>query len=329
MSFITEVKDKIFSVDKYSFDELALVIFRYQAENNPVYQQFIKYLHIKPSEVQKVSQIPFLPISLFKDHKIITGSAEEQKVFESSGTTGSIPSRHYVTDLEMYDRSLLEGFRLFFGEPDDYVFLALLPSYLEREQSSLTYMMQKLMDISGNEGNGFYLYDHDRLASKLSEALGSGKKIFFIGVSFALLDFAEAYHPDLSKCTVVETGGMKGRHKEMIREELHAHLRTAFGVEHILSEYGMTELLSQAYAKENGLFETPPWMRLYIRDTYDPFSYLAPGNSGGINVIDLANINSCSFIATQDLGKQWADGKTEILGRFDHSDIRGCSLMYE
>jgi phenylacetate-coenzyme A ligase PaaK-like adenylate-forming protein len=326
---LTDVKDKIFSIGKDNFDDLALQIFQKQAKENIVYKNYLGYLGIKPERIKKVAQIPFLPIELFKNHKIITGANEPQTIFESSGTTGTVPSRHFVIDVDIYNRSLMEGFAHFFGDPADYTFLALLPAYLERKASSLTYMMQFLMDISGKPDNGFYLYDHDKLVEKIERLTRQGEKIFFIGVSFGLLDFAEQYQPDLSKAIVMETGGMKGRRKELIREELHEILKKAFRSQHIMSEYGMTELLSQAYAKEQGLFETPPWMRFLIRDANDPFALLEAGQTGGLNIIDLSNINSCSFVAAQDLARQNADGRFEILGRFDNSDIRGCSLMYE
>jgi phenylacetate-coenzyme A ligase PaaK-like adenylate-forming protein len=329
MPFLTDVKDKIFSADKDSFEGLALEIFQYQSLQNPVYKQYLKYIGIKPEQVGKVAQIPFLPVELYKNHKIITGNDDFDQVFESSGTTGMIPARHYVKDIGIYHHSLLSGFRHFFGDPSEYTFLALLPSYLERKTSSLTYMMQRLMDAAPHAGNGFYLYDHEKLYFQLEELKATGQKIFFIGVSFALLDFAEKYRPDLSGTIVMETGGMKGRRKELIREEVHQILKEAFGTEQIMSEYGMAELLSQAYAKKNGLFETPPWMRFMIRDANDPFSPAEDGITGGLNVIDLANLHSCAFIATQDLSRKTPEGFFEISGRFDQSDIRGCSLMYE
>ena len=329
MPLLTPSINEIFSVGKDSFDLLAIKIFNYQSENNPVYKQYLGYLDINALEVKKVSQIPFLPIELFKNHKILTGNGDVEMIFESSGTTGSIPSMHYVTDLKIYQKSIELGFRNFFGDPSGYVFLALLPSYLEKNNSSLVYMAQYLMQLSGHEENGFYLHEHDKLAEAIKRVSGTGKKIFFIGVSFALLDFAENYHPDLSDAIVMETGGMKGKRKELIRAELHDILKDAFQADIIMSEYGMAELLSQAYSKQDGLFETPGWMKFLVRDINDPFSYVDKGQTGGLNIIDLANINSCSFIATQDLGRIVDDGRTEILGRFDNSDIRGCSLMYQ
>ena len=329
MTLKTPLINKIFSVNKDSFDSLTIEIFQHQARFNPVYSLYLDYLHINRSEIKKVSQIPFLPIELFKNHRIVTGNTEPEMIFESSGTTGSVPSRHYITDISVYRKSIENGFRHFFGDPADYVFLALLPSYLERNNSSLVYMAQYLMELSGHHDNGFYLYDHEILAGKIHALSGSGKKLFFIGVSFALLDFAENYQPDLSSAVIMETGGMKGKRKELTRNELHNALKSSFHADNIMSEYGMAELLSQAYSRSDVIFETPPWMHFMVRDTNDPFAYLEDGQTGGLNVIDLANVNSCSFIATQDLGRIVSEGKTEILGRFDNSDIRGCSLMYE
>jgi phenylacetate-coenzyme A ligase PaaK-like adenylate-forming protein len=327
-SSLTEVKDKIFSVGPDTFDDLALEVFRLQARYNPVYGQYLRYLHIKPDEVKKVAQIPFLPISLFKQHQIVTGDGEARLIFESSGTTGTDTSRHYVLDEQMYIQSLSSAFDRFFGDSSSYVYFALLPSYLERQNSSLVYMVNYLMQQSREAGNGFYLYEHEKLFDALKAAKAAGQKVFFIGVSYALLDFADAYPIDLSGAVIMETGGMKGRRKEIIRPELHAVLKEKFNVRQIVSEYGMTELLSQAYALENGIFETPPWMRVMMREPNDPFSYVETGQTGGINVIDLANLYSCSFIATQDLGVAHTDDSFEVLGRFDHSDIRGCSLLY-
>jgi phenylacetate-coenzyme A ligase PaaK-like adenylate-forming protein len=329
MPLLTSPLNEIFSVRKDSFDLLAIEIFQYQAAHNPVYREYLGYLDINALEVRKVSEIPFLPIELFKNHKILSGSAEAEMIFESSGTTGSIPSRHYIADLKIYQKSIEQGFRQFFGDPTDYVFLALLPSYLERNNSSLVYMVQYLMNLSNHEENGFYLYEHDKLNEAIKRLSVSNKKIFFIGVSFALLDFAENYHPDLSNAIIMETGGMKGQRKELTRPELHDTLKNAFHSNTIMSEYGMAELLSQAYSKKDGYFETPAWMKFLVRDVNDPFSYIEEGQTGGLNVIDLANVNSCSFIATQDLVRIMEDSRIEILGRFDNSDIRGCSLMYQ
>lgn len=320
--------NQIFSITTSSeFEAGALEVFRFQHENNRVYRAFCDLLKTDPTQVKRLAQIPFLPIEFFKSHKIISSEKTIEKVFTSSGTTGSTSSRHYVTNLSVYEASFIKAFEYFYGNPEDYVILALLPSYLEREGSSLIYMADFLIKKSNQPQSGFYLYDLESLEKNLQSLDQSGKKVLLIGVSFALLDLAENYNFSLSNTIVMETGGMKGRRKEMIREELHAVLKKGFGVDYIHSEYGMTELLSQAYSKGNGIFECPPWMKTLVRDPEDALAWLAPGKTGGINVIDLANINSCSFIATQDLGKICGENSVEILGRFDNSDIRGCNLM--
>ena len=274
-----------------------------------------------------IEQIPFLPIKFFKSHQVITGDNSPEIVFNSSGTTGQLTSKHYVANTSVYKTSFLKTFEQFYGSPEDYCILALLPSYLEREGSSLVYMVHDLIVKSGHPDSGFYLHEHGKLAQKLKELDSKGVKILLIGVSFALLDLVSNYSFSLKNTIIMETGGMKGRKKEMIREELHGILKAGFGVGEIHSEYGMTELLSQAYSLGKGSFECPPWMRVLIRDPEDPLTLLPDGKSGGVNIIDLANLHSCSFIATQDLGKLYPDGSFEILGRFDHSDLRGCNLM--
>lgn len=332
MSGKTDYKDKIFSVNAADFDDTALEIFRFQALHNQVYSKYLEYLKVKPDEIKKVAEIPFLPIELFKTQNIFIpeNQKEPNLIFESSGTTGIFTSRHFISDPSIYKKSIEEGFWKSFGEAQDYIFLALLPSYLERGNSSLVYMMNYLMEISGNNEGGFYLDDFEALNEIIQKnKKEQNKKIFLAGVGFALLDFAEKHQPDLSGIIVMETGGMKGRRKEMIREELHDELKTAFKLDKIYSEYGMTELLSQAYTKGENYFYCPPWMKVLIREANDPFSYVSEGASGGINVIDLANIYSCSFIATQDLGRLHKNGSFEVLGRFDSADIRGCSLLYE
>ncbi|MGZ8506920.1 MAG: acyl transferase [Bacteroidia bacterium] len=330
MPFIAEVKDKIFSVSHADFESLALEIFQYQAKTNPVYAKYIALLGIKPAEIKKVEQIPFLPIQLFKSHKVVTGNLPENyTVFESSTTTGTIPSKHYVADIELYYQACLRTFEMFFGDLKDYHFLALLPNYLERGSSSLVQMVKYFMEKSGSAESGFHIYDHEKMLQQIQKLQKKNdRKIFIIGVSFALLDFAEKFPVNLSDCIMMETGGMKGRRKELIRSELHDILTKAFSAKHIYSEYGMTELLSQAYAKESGIFETPNWMKILVRDATDPFFYVENGQSGGINIIDLANINSCCFLQTQDIGIKHADERFEILGRLDNADVRGCSLMY-
>lgn len=322
-----DFQSKIFSrLDSDSFNALALEIFQYQAAENEVYRKFLKLLNNTPEQILRVEDIPFLPIELFKTERITCGHFEPQAVFTSSGTSGNNASKHLVRDLAIYRESYRRGFELFYGHAENYCILALLPSYLEREGSSLIDMAQGLIEASGHPDSGFYLDDLSRLSEKLSKLEKSGQKVLLIGVSFALLDLAEQFPQPLSKTIIMETGGMKGKRKEMTREELHAVLKDAFGAKTIHSEYGMTELLSQAYSAGNGHFVCPPWMRVMVRQRDDPFSYTT-GKTGGINIIDLANLDSCAFIATSDLGRQHADGRFEVLGRFDYSDVRGCNLM--
>ncbi len=321
-------EEEIFNcTNDLEFEQLALQVFQYQATNNRVYQEYLEHLKFDISTVKSLTQIPFLPIDFFKSHKVVSTDKEAQAIFTSSGTTGNLTSRHYVPDLKIYEASFTKGFEQYYGAVSDYCILALLPSYLEREGSSLIYMMEKLIKDSKHEKSGFYLHNHEELIAAITDLKKQNQKILLLGVSFALLDLAEKFQLDLDGVIVMETGGMKGRRKEITREELHAFLTQRLGVEKIHSEYGMTELLSQAYSKGDSLFFTPSWMKIMIRDTYDPFSYEKQGRSGGVNVIDLANIHSCSFIETQDLGRIHADGSFEILGRFDHSDIRGCNLL--
>ena len=309
------------------FESMALGVFRFQYQNNEVYRTFCAHLERTPKEVNRLEDIPFLPIEFFKSKKVICGTEDHEVVFSSSGTTGNVTSKHFITSLEIYQKSYLNGFVRFYGNIEEYCVLALLPSYLERKGSSLIYMVDDLIKKSRHTDSGFYLDNLSSLYSKLQGLNKEGQKTLLIGVSFALLDFVEKHSINLQNTTIMETGGMKGRRKEMIRPELHDVLSTGFGVEKIHSEYGMTELLSQAYSKGDGVFRTPPWMKIMIRDTEDPLSIQKLGKTGGLNVIDLANINSCSFIATQDLAKNYTDGSFEILGRFDNSDIRGCNLM--
>jgi len=304
-----------------------LEIFRFQAKNNEVYATFLSHLNCDILNVKSIHEIPFLPIQFFKSHQIIASKLPVQELFLSSGTTGMQQSRHYVTDISLYEESFQKGFQQFYGNIEDYTILALLPSYLERNGSSLIFMVNNLIENSRKAKSGFYLDNLDELYKNLIELDNKGEKILLIGVSFALLDLVETHKFQLKNTIIMETGGMKGRRKELIREELHQVLCEGFGVEKIHSEYGMTELLSQAYSKENGIFKCPPWMKILTRDPEDALTILPEGTSGGINVIDLANINSCSFIATQDLGKTYPNGSFEVLGRFDNSDIRGCNLM--
>ena len=309
------------------FKRKCLDVFRHQAEFNSVYREFIDLLGRSPRGISEIEDIPFLPIEFFKTRSVLSSKEKVIKTFTSSGTTGSVPSRHMITDLSLYEQSFTRGFEYFYGSPEKYTILALLPSYLERGGSSLVYMADRLIQMSRSEASGFYLNELDELAEVLEGLDRSGKTVLLLGVSYALLDLVERKKFKLGNSIVMETGGMKGRRKEMVREELHDRLKKGFGVDHIHSEYGMTELLSQAYSRGNGLFHCPPWMKIMVRDTEDPFHYLGLNKTGGINIIDLANLNSCSFIATQDLGRMHGDGSFEIVGRFDHSDIRGCNLM--
>lgn len=321
-------KQQIFSISNAQvFADAALQVFRFQAENCAVYRDFISNLGIDPASAISAEKIPFLPISFFKSHDVVSDPAEVEATFVSSGTTGAINSKHLVTDISWYEESFRQSFELFYGDIKSYCVLALLPSYLERKGSSLIYMAEDLVKRSDNPASGFFLYNYEDLFRQLEKQRQVKKPTLLIGVTFALLDLVEQYQLDFPELTVMETGGMKGRRKEMIREELHQTLCKGFGVKSIHSEYGMTELLSQAYSKGDGIFNCPPWMRIITRDTNDPMTNLTGSQTGGINVIDLANVNSCSFIATQDLGKVYDDGSFEVLGRFDNSDIRGCNLL--
>jgi phenylacetate-coenzyme A ligase PaaK-like adenylate-forming protein len=306
---------------------MALKVFRFQYENNLVYREFCDFLKTDVQKVKTIQQIPFLPIQFFKSHSVVSNSNLIQTTFTSSGTSGMVTSKHLVTDVSIYEESYRKGFSQFYGNIEDYTILALLPSYLEREGSSLIHMVDDLIQLSNQPESGFYLNNYDELIEKLIHLDQSGQNVILIGVTYALLDLIEKHTFQLENTIIMETGGMKGKRKEMIREELHHQLCNGFGVKSIHSEYGMTELLSQAYSLVEGIFECPSWMRVLVRDTEDALSYIREGKTGGISVIDLANINSCSFIATQDLGKIYSNSSFEVLGRFDHSDIRGCNLM--
>ncbi len=326
------LESRLFSVtNTNSFEDVALEVFGYQSRYNAVYKEYLKRLNVNPDAVSTIAKIPFLPITFFKTHQVICGKDVGKTIFTSSGTTGDIPSKHYINDPALYERSFTKGFELFYGKPQDYAFLALLPSYLERTGSSLVYMVDRLMQLGQKAQSGFFLSAFNELFDKLEELESLRKNYILLGVTYALLDLAEKYQeqrfPPLKYAIVMETGGMKGRRKELVKEEIHSVLKRSFGLGSIHSEYGMTELLSQAYSKENGLFSCPPWMRILIRDTNDPFQLLGPDKTGGINIIDLANIHSCSFISTQDLGKLHIENTFEVLGRFDNSDLRGCNLL--
>lgn len=318
----------IFSIqNNKEFIKTALKVFRFQYENNLVYRRFCDFLNMDINQVKTLEQIPFLPIQFFKSERVLSNENPIEITFTSSGTTGSQTSSHFVTDVSMYEQSYLQGFSQFYGNIENYVVLALLPSYLEREGSSLIYMVEDLIRKSNHSESGFYLHNYEELTKKLIELDHSGQNVILIGVTYALLDLVEKQPFNLKNTIIMETGGMKGKRKEMIREELHTILQKGFGVNAIHSEYGMTELLSQAYSLGNGIFDCPPFMKILIRDTEDALTFVENQKTGGINVIDLANINSCSFIATQDLGKKYDNGSFEVLGRFDNSDIRGCNLM--
>ena len=325
---ITISPEQIFSIrSEAGFKQVALKIFQYQAEENSIYSAFVKALGISVNSISDLRSIPFLPVEFFKSHQIQCGKGKPEITFSSSGTTGTNQSKHPVKDLNIYVQSFREGFKHFYGEIQEYTLLALLPSYLEREGSSLIYMIDDLIKQSNSPQSGYYLYNHDELYSTLNQLKSEKKKVILIGVTYALLDFSESYKIDFPELILMETGGMKGKRKELVREELHKILCDGFGVSQIHSEYGMTELLSQGYSKGQGRFECPPWMKVLIRDTNDPLSFLDTDKTGGITVIDLANLHSCAFLSTQDLGKLYPDGSFEILGRFDNSDIRGCNLM--
>ncbi|UII23692.1 acyl transferase [Fulvivirga ligni] len=329
MNSFKSFSKQIFDLQPSGFETLTLEIFKYQAENNEVYKNYLNHLKIQPKDVNQTSDIPFLPISFFKTQNVITGSWQPSGYFESSGTTGQSTSKHAVYDEVFYLKNTEKIFNHFYGPLEGYHFLALLPAYLERTGSSLVLMADYFIKESGSDMSGFYLNNLDALVSQI-EAIRrreDGRQIVLLGVSFALLDLAEEYNCDLSDVIVMETGGMKGRRKEMIRAELHQVLKSSFNTHSVHSEYGMTELMSQAYSDGDGKFKTPPWMRIVLRDLNDPFDLKSGRRSGGINVIDLANFHSCAFIETQDIGSYVSDDEVEILGRFDNSDIRGCNLM--
>ncbi len=321
-------RNDIFSINTADeFETLALEIFKYQYQGNAIYRKFCQHLDASESSVKSLLQIPFLPVTFFKTEKIVSYNEAPKIVFTSSGTTSGSISQHFVKDVLLYQKSYRSAFEYFYGAITDYCILALLPSYIERDGSSLIYMVDDLIKKSGHPESGFYLNDLEGLQKKLAYLDAKGTKIVLIGVSFALLDLVEKYRFKLKNTIIMETGGMKGRRKELVRAELHRSLQQGFGVNSIHSEYGMTELLSQAYSSGDGIFKTPPWLKILIRDTEDPLSMGGHKKTGGVNIIDLANIDSCSFIATQDLGRSYQDGSFEILGRFDHSDVRGCNLM--
>ena len=325
-----EIRTRLFHhLPETDFNTLALAVFHYQFNHNAIYNRFVKSLKIEVNALRHYTDIPFIPIEFFKTQKVVSDTTDIARAvqFTSSGTTGQITSTHYVQDEGLYTESFLKGFELFYGDVQHYCILALLPNYLERTGSSLVYMFDDLIKRSKHPLSGFYLHNTNELIQTLNALKQTPQKVLLLGVTYALLDLAEHTLALGDNVIVMETGGMKGRRKEMIKEEIHAELKQRLYASAIHSEYGMTELLSQAYSKQDGLFQCPPWMRVLIRDTNDPFSYVKPGKGGGINVIDLANLYSCSFIETKDLGKIHPDNRFEILGRFDNSDLRGCNLM--
>lgn len=329
----TDLEKRIFAASDSNFEDLALEVFQFQYDNNAVYQQFCNHLRINCSEVVSISQIPFLPIRFFKSHKIQTTSFEPEAFFSSSGTTGSVNSRHYIKSTALYTTSFTKGFEKFYGPASQKCILGLLPSYLERKESSLVYMVEALIKNSRHPLSGFYLYDHEKLHNTIVHNEILQQPTLLIGVTYALLDFAAAFPAQLKHTIIMETGGMKGRREEMTRQEVHGQLQQQLGVSLVHSEYGMTELLSQAYSKGDGIFHCPAWMKIILREEDDPFALVFADQvkekpaGGAINVIDLANLYSCSFIATDDIGKLYSNESFEVVGRMDNSDIRGCSLM--
>lgn len=332
------MKTDIFNIStEADFREACLEAFLYQYENVEVYRKFVDFLGIDPLKIKDIKDVPFLPIEMFKNHRVLDKNVSAEKYFQSSGTTQiQTLSRHWIADFDLYEKSIYRSFEQFIGKPEDFVFLGLLPSYLERENSSLIYMVNFLMQQSAQPENDYYLYNHSELYETLRKLAAENKKVILFGVSFALLDFLDNHFDftalQLHDFTVIETGGMKGRKEEMTKDELLKVLQQGFNTEKIYSEYSMTELLSQAYSLGNNEYRCPPWMQVLIRNTEDPFSYMEAGRTGAINIIDLANRHSCSFIATQDLGKitnaDYSEGyRFQVLGRIDHSDIRGCSLL--
>jgi phenylacetate-coenzyme A ligase PaaK-like adenylate-forming protein len=322
---VKNLQKKVFSIrNEEECLQIAREVFLYQFLTNPVYAAYCRAIKRTPETVGQLTQIPFLPIQFFKSHQVCTGTFTPDLVFKSSGTTGANTSRHFVKDRSVYEESFLSCFEHFYGKPENLCVLGLLPSYLEREGSSLVYMVNHLIQKSEHPLSGFYLYDHQKLNETLTALEQQGQKTVLFGVSYALLDFAEAFPMPLKHTIILETGGMKGRKKELTKAELYAQLGNAFSLNEIHSEYGMTELLSQGYAV-NGLYRTPPWMKILLREETDPFSFSQ--RTGAMNIIDLANIHSCSFIATDDLGRLHDDGRFEVLGRMDNSDIRGCSQL--
>ena len=327
MGFRENFKAQFFHINESNFEDHCLGLFQYQARENKVYRQYLALLNINAAQVKSVADIPFLPIEFFKTHQVLSGNFQTEAIFESSGTTAQIRSKHYISDLHFYNKVSEAIFNHFYGPLKDYAFLALLPSYSERENSSLIYMMNHFISQSKHSQSGFYLDNYRELASQIANLKSQNIKIILVGVTFALLDFAENIKEEISGIIMMETGGMKGRRKEMLREEVHEILKQKFNLQTVDSEYGMTELLSQAYAQKDGEFKCPPWMKVILRSIDDPFEKGGNIKRGGINIIDLANIDSCAFIETKDIGEAISEGTFKVLGRFDNSEIRGCNLL--
>ncbi len=327
MKTIESFRENLFSVNNDNFNDFALELFHFQAQNNEIYRSYIELLGRNTAAVTTITEIPFLPIEFFKHFPVKTGAWEEEMIFESSGTTGSETSKHYVSDPGLYLRNSERIFNEFYGSLDNYHILALLPSYLERGNSSLVYMVDHFIKRSSSAFSGFYLNEFDRLHEKLQKLKHDSRKTILFGVTFGLLDFCHQYSVNVEDLIVIETGGMKGRRKEMTRVEVHGHIKKGFSVEMVHSEYGMTELLSQAYSCGDGKFMCPPTMKILTREINDPFTLKRDHKTGAINIIDLANIETCAFIETRDLGNMNDDGTFEVLGRFDNSELRGCNLM--
>lgn len=322
-----KISSKIFNCSPSEFDDLALEVFEYQYNHNPIYKQFVNYLN-KKQLVKDIYSIPYMPVELFKHHTVLSDEFQALKYFESSGTTGSVSSQHYYQDLEIYEKSYLNGFQNQYGSPSDWVILGLLPSYLERSNASLVHMVDGLMKNSNQPENGFYLYDYEKLKETLDLLASTQKKVMLFGVTFALIEFAKQNPAQYPNLTIIETGGMKGRGKELTRDELHTFLNQQLSPLQIHSEYGMSEMFSQAYSTDKGIFKCSSTLKALKRNPYDPLDIQTTLGRGNINVIDLANLHSCSFLATMDIGEFHEEGKFSVLGRSDYSDVRGCNLMY-
>lgn len=327
MQNYSTLSSQLFTEVEKDFEHFALEIFEYQYNFNPIYKQFVNYLNKKDS-VKDIYSIPFLPVEFFKNHQILSSELQAKDYFESSGTTGSITSKHFFQDLEVYQKSYLLGFERVYGAPQDWIILGLLPSYLERKHASLVNMVDGLIKISNRPENGFFLYNYEELHQLLLDLNQKGQKVILFGVTFAIIEFARLFPNSLKNTIIVETGGMKGRGKELTREELHQIIHERLHPQAIHSEYGMSEMFSQAYSTDAGIFHCSPTMRVLKRNPYDPFDVSAQKGRGNINVIDLSNIHSCSFIATMDIGDFFEDGTFKVLGRSDFSDVRGCNLMF-